>query len=408
MKVPTFTFLLVGMIVYIGCSSPTHPPQNAPEEEPKELSFERNTIADSVSFLWAHDPVDITGDGIVDLLFVDNNSYGGKLGYLEGQKEPGAWTEYIIDPENSGAKQFAMGDIEAADMDGDGDMDVVAAKHEGEWDNASSPSQVFWYENPSWEAHLIGEAPNFIKDVEITDFNGDGKMDLATLTFEESSLRIFQQESPDQWKLIQAYENYKNLHEGMDVGDLNGDGFSDIVACGHIFYSPGNDLTDTWNTENIDEQWNTQTGDWSRNGTKVFLQDIDGDQKCEVFISHSERAGFPVMMYKQLADVWQTQVIADSIPACHTLQVFDFDQDGDYDVLTGVNRSRAIGLAYTTFPVKIYLANESHSQWNPYTIVEDGIYNGQAADFEGDGDWDIFKYQTHDATSYELLENQLN
>lgn len=66
---------------------------------------------------------------------------------------------------------------------------------------------------------------------------------------------------------------------GLDSGDVDGDGFTDIVATGFAFYNPGENLKKPWKVENIDSRWNTQTGDWSRNGTKTFLRDLDDDEK---------------------------------------------------------------------------------------------------------------------------------
>ncbi|MEM1260081.1 MAG: VCBS repeat-containing protein [Bacteroidota bacterium] len=394
------TLILVGL----ACKEQKKPAVENDAPAAKVLAFEQTTIADSVMLLWATDPVELTGDGIADLLFIDNNGYGGKLGYYRGQTENGLWKKTLINiPE-----ELAMGDLEAADMDNDGDIDIVAAHHNGEWEGANEPSTIYWYENPSWEAHPIGEAPNFIKDMSIADFNKDGKMDVATLCFEVSSLRIFQQNGADDWTMVQEYKNYGNLHEGMDVGDVNGDGFPDIVAGGHLFQSPGEDLNVDWSTENIDEKWNNQTGDWSRNGTKTFLRDLDNDGQSEVFVSHSERAGFPLSYYKKTEGTWKEYIISDSIPACHTLQVFDFDLDGDFDVLAGVNKSRAQGLEYETFPITLFLSNKNHTKWEPMVISEEGIYNGQAIDYDGDGDMDIFRYQTHDAVTYQLLENTIN
>ncbi len=401
----TLSFVILTLILLgSSCKEQKKAPVENGVQEAKVLGFEQTTIADSLRLLWATDPVDLTGDGISDLLFIDNNGYGGKLGYYKGQKVDGPWAKTLIDiPE-----ELAMGDIEAADMDGDGDIDIVAAHHSGEWEAANEPSILYWYENPNWEAHPIGEAPNFIKDVSIADFNMDGKMDIAALCFEVSTLRIFQQNTSDDWTMVQEYQKYGNLHEGMDVGDINSDGFPDIVAGGHLFQSPGEDLSVDWTTENIDEKWNTQTGDWSRNGTKTFLRDLDKDGRSEVFVSHSERAGFPLSYYKKIDDAWKEHVISDSIPACHTLQVFDFDLDGDFDVLAGVNKSRAEGLNYQTFPITVFLSNENYTKWEPMVISEEGIYNGQAADYDGDGDIDIFRYQTHDAVTYQLYKNTIN
>ena len=68
-------------------------------EEPapvKELAFESSIIADSLKLIWAHCPADITGDGIIDLVYVDNNGYGGSLYFLKGQLEPGLWEKQLI------------------------------------------------------------------------------------------------------------------------------------------------------------------------------------------------------------------------------------------------------------------------------------------------------------------------
>ena len=372
------------------------------EDPVRELSFERRVIADSLVLLWCRDLRDMDGDGLADLVFIENNGYGGLLGYYQAKKESGFWKKVIINKED----EFAMGDLETADMDGDGDWDIVAAHHPGEWEAADSESTLYWFENPSWEAHLIGEVPDFIKDVSIEDFNKDGKPDIAALTFEESSLSVFQKNS-DGFSKVLGLKDYKNLHEGMHTGDLNGDGFPDIVAEAHVFYSPGDDLNKKWQEETIDEKWNNQTGDWSRNGTKIFVRDLDGDGLAEVFVSHSERSGYPLSYYKKDSEGWKENVLLDSIPACHTLQVYDFDNDGYYDVLTGVNQKRAMDLGRSRFPVLLLKGSEDYQNWEIILLADDGIYNGQAGDYDGDGDIDIIKYQTHDATRVELLENIL-
>lgn len=375
----------------------------------KELAFEQLKIVDSANYWWAHTPADITGDGIADLVFINRNSAGGYLGYYQGQKEPGLWKLHKIAEAPTTGGLFASGDLETYDVDGDGDLDVFAVKHPGEWTDAGATAELFWYENDggNWTSHTVGTAPDAVKDVSFADFDKDGKTDMAILTFDEHTLSVFQQKDADTWERVQFIKDDR-LHEGMGVGDLNYDAYPDIVATGLIYYNPAGDLKKPWKEENLGEQWNNQEGDWSRNGTKTAMLDIDRDGTSEIYMAHSERAGYPLVLYKKSGDTWQSTVIKDSIPANHTLQVYDFDLDGDLDVLAGINKGRAVNLDKTNFDVSIFLNDGDYKNYEEMVIETNGIYNGQAIDYDGDGDMDIFRYPDHEATDFFLMKNTLN
>ena len=404
-KTTIFLFLA---ILLTACMDPRKKSEARSTEEQQQLAFEQRKIVDSAKYWWAHTPADVTGDGIADLLFINRNSAGGYLGYYKGQKEDGLWELHIIAqaPETGGL--FASGDIEASDIDNDGDLDVFAVKHPGEWTDAGATAELFWYENNTgeWISHSIGVAPDAVKDVSFADFDNDGRMDVSILTFDEHTLSIFKQLGPDNWQRVQYIKN-EVLHEGMAVGDVNNDSYVDIVATGLIFYNPSGNLTDPWPVENLDEIWNNQEGDWSRNGVKTFMRDIDNDGHAEIYMAHSERAGYPLVSYQKDGNDWNTVIIKDSIPANHTLQVFDFDLDGDYDVLAGINKGRAVNLNKTNFEVSLFLNAGDYRNYEEIVLERNGIYNGQAVDFDGDGDFDIFRYPDHEATDFYLLENKV-
>ena len=371
-----------------------------------QLHFTPATIADDVRWWWALTVADVTGDGLSDLVHIDTNSTGGYLGYRVGSTKPGTWEQLIVADTAPDGRPFASGDLETGDFDGDGDIDLIGVSHPGEWADASATARIYWYENPSWTPRPIGESEGAVKDLSVADFNDDGRLDLAVLNFHSEQLRVYQQSSDGSFAL--AYETRQpGLHEGMDVGDLDGDGDADIAANGYAFLNPGSD-DGSWAVETIDDRWHTQDGDWSRNATKNACADMDGDGIDEVFISHSERSGYPVMYYRRTAPgQWAPTTVADSLPAAHTLQVADMDQDGDLDVLTGVNKDRAWNLEIREFPVNIYLNKGDGLSFETLTIAEGGIYNGRVADFEGDGDYDLFRLDGHEAKTLELHLNTL-
>ena len=382
---------------------------DAAEMKPGPLEFSMRRVTSGLKNFWAHMPADVTGDGVADWFYHTDNAYGGGVAFFQGQVTSGDWRRVEVAESGAGGEELATGDMELADMDGDGDIDPVVLAHTGEWEEASAPSKIYWYENPSWTPHEIGDAPAFVKDVSLSDLNGDARTDVATLTFEQETLSVFRQDADGGFTRVVNLVA-PGLHEGMDAGDLDGDGDSDIATCGYVFFNPGGDLSGEWRRVNLDPKWNSQTGDWSRNATKVVVKDLDGDGANDVVMSHSERDGFPVSWYTRDAETgeWREQVILENLPAAHTLEVEDMDLDGDLDVVTGVNWGRAIGLEIDRGDVLVLLNDGDAKSWTPMKLSDGGIYNGRVIDYDGDGDYDLFRLPHHGAEEGYLFENLLN
>jgi hypothetical protein len=403
-------FILTFCLLLTACKEDKKHPavERAPETVNKPLNFVSHRVIDDAEPWWALTIDDVTGDGLQDVVYIHNNANGGYLAFRTGSKEGGLWKETIVAkaPPNGGT--FAAGDLESGDIDGDGDQDILAVKHTGKWDDAGAEAELFYYENPSWIPHPIGKAKGAVKDLSTADFDGDGRMDLAVLTFGEHNLRVHRQQDDGTFEMVVDITQ-EGLHEGMDVGDFDGDGLVDIAATGFVFTNPGGDLRGDWATSIVDEKWHNQTGDWSANGTKAFVADVDDDGQPEIFISHSERSGYPLSYYQRQANgTWKEHVIVKELPAAHTLQVFDMDLDGDLDVVTGINSARAVNLdpKVEHYEVMVML-NQGDGSWKRKLIETDGIYNGRVVDFEGDGDYDIFRLPNHEATELFFIENQV-
>ena len=400
--------LLVFFFAACGETTPTETPgADAPAVGP--LTFVERTVTDSARLWWARTTGDVDRDGLLDVIYQDNNGFGGRLGYMRGQKGD-QWEDVVVAETAPNGLGFAGGDLEAGDFDGDGDLDLFAIQHPGEWKEAGADAQLYWYENPTWKAHDVGTAPDAVKDVTLADFDGDGQLDVAILTFDEHKLQLYgRAEKGGAFSKMQTIQ-HTNLHEGMDFGDLDGDGDLDIAANGYTFTNPGT-LTGEWAIGVIDAKWHNQDGDWSANGTKTRLVDFDKDGRSEVLISHSERGGYPLSWYgyNPATQSWEEHVVIDSFPAAHTLEVADMDLDGDLDIVSGINVDRAVNLEpkVEDGSVYVFLNDGNNFQWARKRISDKGIYNGQLADYDGDGDVDLFRLPGHMSRSLYLMENQV-
>ena len=384
-------------------------PATTPTPPVGPLTFVERTVTDSARLWWARTTGDVDNDGMIDVIYQDNNGFGGRLGYLRGSKEA-QWEDVTVAEVAPNGLPFAGGDLEAGDFDGDGDLDLFAIQHPGEWKEAGADAQLYWYENPTWKAHEVGTAPDAVKDVTLADFDKDGQLDVAILTFDEHKLQFYGRATPGgAFKKMQTIQ-YTNLHEGMDFGDLDADGDLDIAANGYTFTNPGN-LKDPWPVGVIDAKWHNQDGDWSANGTKSRVVDLDKDGRAEVFISHSERGGYPLSWYgyNTNSGQWEEHVVVESLPAAHTLEVADMDLDGDLDIVTGINVDRAVNLdpKVEDGSVFIFLNDGNNFQWTRKLISDKGVYNGQLADYDNDGDMDFFRLPGHMSRSLYLMENQV-
>jgi len=359
--------------------------------------------------------VDLDNDGLNDIV---------KIG---GQTESVVLYKYNND--NTFTKSVLVRDVhirgdrvEASDIDGDGDLDLVAGVNE------SDSLYATWLQNPllggteqKWHVIKIGfhgteqeGKTAYIKDLSVSDFNKDGQPDVVTRT--NIMTRIYFQQSSTDWS--EPIKLSHHDHEGMDLGDLDGDGDADIVLNGFWFETPDDPTKDEFTQHVIDTKWFGQTEQtWRDDNAVVKVADVTGDDLVDVLISHSEKPGYPISLYttatKEQVQAGQwTEIKIDTVfDFCQTLDAGDVDNDGDLDILAAKFERDHQGERWRNhppFPVVIYYNIDGKGlTWEKSVLSEKGVYAGTLGDVGSDGDLDVVGPRSYWTGPTDLYENVL-
>lgn len=196
-------------------------------------------------------PCDVNRDGRIDLV-LGSKGAGATVGWLESPADPRVpadWKYHVLHEAG-----WIMS-IRAADLDGDGDEDVVFSDRKGEG------TGVWWLERTGEVgSHFakparLGLAGEEVMFLDIADLDSDGRLDIVAAVRERGVATLIQPETPapdGEWKreFTFAWEDGKGERFGtakaVRVGDLDGGpGLEIAVTCENakgglsgVFYGP--------------------------------------------------------------------------------------------------------------------------------------------------------------------------
>jgi hypothetical protein len=178
---------------------------------------------------------DLDGDGKPDLAVADNSGY---ISLFRNHSSPGNISSNTFDARVDLPAQTQSLFVTIGDLDGDGKPELIAS--------AYSPQTMSVYHNLSTPGSLTASsfaAPvNYGlagrgHSVALGDINGDGKLDIAEVTELSSALSLFQNVGTGSFasaSLATRVDFATGSNSwGVAVGDLDGDGRPDVVFCNY-------------------------------------------------------------------------------------------------------------------------------------------------------------------------------
>jgi len=283
------------------------------------------TTADDVNSVYA---TDIDNDGDIDVIY-----YGDRIAWFENLDGQGIFSteEFIITTDN------VNDDFITKDIDSDGDMDILASRSGQE--STNSDDAIIWYENTDGQGAFSNEqvitttaiSPS---SIDANDLDGDGDMDVISGS-SSSDYKIAWYENTDGQETFSSQKivtstsvNTKSVY----TADIDNDGDMDVLSAScYSFYADGKIA---W-YENIDGQGTfiqkIITSDGVILADEVFASDIDADGDLDVISVSNDKIAWYKNTDGQGTFGLQQIISNDDVRAINTT---DLDGDGDIDILS--------------------------------------------------------------------------
>ncbi|MDP2688189.1 MAG: T9SS type A sorting domain-containing protein [Aequorivita sp.] len=315
---------------------------------------------------------DIDGDGDIDVVSGSGDFNEGKVVWYENTDGIGSFgIENIISNNITGIEA-----VFAADMDGDGDMDILSG--------AGSSSPLGWYENLNSQGQFgpLQTIANtgFEYDINAVDIDGDGDLDVISSGGDKVSFykNIDGQGNFGPRQII--VENINNLYSIFPT-DIDGDGDIDVVSG----YSSDLNPAIIWN-ENLDGLGNfgppKDIDTESLIIYSLFSADVDNDDDFDVLFASEDRIGY----YENLDGVGNfgpQEFFTINVDSPKYIDIADIDGDGYLDVLSA---------SYNDGEIAWYKKGTGNGDYGIQRTISKknfGARSVQGVDIDDDGDIDV-------------------
>jgi|LSQX01.2.fsa_nt_gb hypothetical protein len=311
---------------------------------------------------------------------------------------PDAAELLIVTPGENGAQVERFRDTESnvfhkAIPFGDGDIITIGAA-EARLKRWTRQEDGKWQGRTLWHTSFGGKFDR-LRDMEVADFDGDGKPDLAIATHDQGVVVVAWNQG-DTFRIEEIDRKPDTFVHEIEVGDLDGDGKMEIyatpsdpnTASGHK--QGGAVMRYAWNGTSFDKSVVAEFD--SRHIKEILVADVDGDGVSELYAVLEAQMGtgmkieVPVEIYRYDYDKAKkgftgTRIAQIPDRFCRFLIAGDINHDGRTDLVAAA------------FSSGIHLIEKTDTGWKTSIIDKESAgfeHAAWMADLDGDGKLELY------------------
>jgi len=301
--------------------------------------------------MWKCDPImmDVNGDGLLDVAAVARKGNGPHVWLGDGH---GSWTD-ASQGLSVGANSCGGG-LSLADVNNDGHLDVVQADHchglfvylsdgKGQWKVVVSGLYPRELVKPDEDTlPYLG-----VEDADVGDVNGDGFADLVTGATDEGGINVFVGDgSGVNWKRIPSGLPTQGSVNRVMLSDVNGDGSLDLISS----YGPGPRV---WRGDGKGGWADASKGlpESVVNGLYRGLSVGDCNEDGRLDLVAANWIDGPELYLQQENGSWAKtpDVFPEMLGGAVGVALGDVDGDGHLDLVVSGRLSQEVGFVYGAF-----------------------------------------------------------
>ncbi|KNC53008.1 uncharacterized protein AMSG_12243 [Thecamonas trahens ATCC 50062] len=316
---------------------------------------------------------DVDGDGWLDLVYAAHNAH--KIGWYRYNHIVGGFEgQQVVSTAALGVQS-----VIAADIDGDSDLDLASA--------SANDNKIAWYENINGAGsfgpqQVVSTAAGRAQSVIAADMDGDGDLDLASASATDNKIAWYENiDGVGTFGPQQVVSTTANSARSVVAADVDGDGDMDLVSAS----SSDNKIAWYENTDGVGSFGPQQVVSIAASGAQsVIAADMDGDGDLD--LASASVSDNKIAWYENIDGAGRfgpPKVVSTTASYAQCVVAADIDGDGDLDLASA---------SYYDNKIAWYENTDGAGTFGPPQVVSSaakGASSVIAADMDRDSDLDL-------------------